>query len=266
MIIHRADMFGLGQLYQIRGRIGRSKQRAYAYLTYDPKKPLAKNAEKRLEVMETLDNLGSGFQLASYDMDIRGAGNILGEEQSGHIKEVGVELYQQMLEEAVATVRASGSLDNAIFQDRFSPQISVGAAIMIPEAYIPDLNIRMSLYRRLSDLEHGEDLDAIAAEMVDRFGTLPQEVENLLEIMTLKKLCHRARIDRLDAGSKGMVISFHQNKPNNPEKLMHWIHERRGFVKIRPDQKLLISKNWETIPARIDGVKGFIEGLVGVLG
>ncbi|HEY8191531.1 MAG TPA: transcription-repair coupling factor, partial [Alphaproteobacteria bacterium] len=152
MIIHRADMFGLSQLYQIRGRIGRSKMRAYAYLTYAASGKLTDYAQKRLEVIETLDTLGSGFQLASHDMDIRGAGNLLGEEQSGHIREVGVELYQQMLEEAVAEAR-SGAGHSDVAEDRWSPQINIGTSVLIPERYVADLNVRMSFYRRLSELE-----------------------------------------------------------------------------------------------------------------
>src|SRR5690606_20681475 len=150
LIIHRADMFGLAQLYQLRGRVGRSKTRAYAYLTLHPQMKLTANAVKRLEVMQTLDTLGAGFSLASYDLDIRGAGNMLGEEQSGHIKEVGVELYQHLLEEAIAELR-SGTAEAAA-EEEWTPQIAIGMPVLIPEAYVADLSVRLGLYRRIATL------------------------------------------------------------------------------------------------------------------
>ncbi len=146
LIVHRADMFGLAQLYQLRGRIGRGKIRAYAYLTLPPGKLLSEAAQKRLEVMQTLDQLGAGFTLASHDLDIRGAGNLLGEEQSGHIREVGIELYQHLLEEAIGSARggkAEGEMD-------WTPQIALGTPVLIPESYVADLNVRLGLYRRIA--------------------------------------------------------------------------------------------------------------------
>jgi transcription-repair coupling factor (superfamily II helicase) len=261
MIIHRADMFGLSQLYQIRGRIGRSKMRAYAYLTYAPSGKLTDYAQKRLEVIETLDTLGSGFQLASHDMDIRGAGNLLGEEQSGHIREVGVELYQQMLEEAVAEAR-SGAGHGDVAEDRWSPQINIGTSVLIPERYVTDLNVRMSLYRRLSELEDKNEIESFAAEMIDRFGPIPDEVENLLGIMAIKQLCRKAGIDKVDAGPKGAVISFHNDSPPNIPGLMGWIQARGGVaVKLRPDQKLVAIRSWDNPAHRVKGVQGLMEEL-----
>ncbi|MBG78109.1 MAG: transcription-repair coupling factor [Alphaproteobacteria bacterium] len=260
MIIHRADMFGLAQLYQIRGRIGRSKQRAYAYLTYPDNVPLGDTALKRLEIMETLDTLGAGFQLASHDMDIRGAGNLLGDKQSGHIKEVGVELYQQMLEDAVAAAREGldySDDDNA--NDTWSPQINLGTSVLIPETYVKDLGARMSLYRRLGELENAEEIDAFAAEMIDRFGDLPDEVNNLLEIISIKRLCRAAGIGQIDAGPKGAVIAFHNNAPPNVEGLMNWITSKRGIIKLRPDQKLSLIKQYDSAKSRVKGIKSIIQ-------
>ncbi len=167
LIVHRADMFGLAQLYQLRGRVGRSKRRAYAYFTTPPGQKLSEGAEKRLKVLQSLDTLGAGFSLASHDLDIRGAGNLLGEEQSGHIREVGFELYQSMLEEAVAAMKG-GDLGEAA--DRWSPEISLGTSVLIPESYVADLQLRLGLYRRLSSIETRPEIDAFAAELVDRFG------------------------------------------------------------------------------------------------
>ncbi len=263
MIVHRADMFGLAQLYQIRGRIGRSKVRAYAYLTHDPKKKLTAQGQKRLEVIETLDTLGAGFQLASHDMDIRGAGNLVGEEQSGHIKEIGVELYQQMLEEAVAMAKAGVDMDaNDIAEEQWSPQINMGTSVLIPETYVEDLSIRMSLYRRLADLEGRDDIERFAAEMIDRFGDIPEEFENLLDIVSIKQLCRKAGVSHVEAGPKGAVIGFHNNIHKNPQKIMAWLAEKRGSIKIRPnDQKLIAVRQWETTDERVKGVQSLMKEL-----
>jgi len=266
MIVHRADMFGLAQLYQIRGRIGRSKVRAYAYLTYQPAAKLTAQAQKRLEVIETLDTLGAGFQLASHDMDIRGAGNLLGEEQSGHIREVGVELYQQMLEEAVAAARAGVDFDEAPLADKWSPQINLGTSVLIPERYVEDLGVRMSLYRRLADLADGNEIESFAAEMIDRFGKLPDEVENLLDIVRIKQLCRIANVDKVEAGPKGAVVGFYQDSPPNLPALMQWMVEARGTVKLRADQKLVAVKAWDSVAARVRGVQILMKQLADLAG
>lgn len=263
MIVHRADLFGLAQLYQIRGRIGRSKVRAYAYLTHDPQKVLTPQGQKRLEVIETLDTLGAGFQLASHDMDIRGAGNLLGEEQSGHIREVGVELYQQMLEEAVAMAKAGVDIDaEDIASAHWSPQINIGTSVLIPENYVEDLGVRMSLYRRLADLEGQAEIEGFAAELIDRFGKLPQEVENLLDIFAIKQLCRKAGVDKVEAGPKGAVIGFYKDTPPDAAKVMAWVAEKRGSIKIRPqDQKMVAVRHWETPAERVKGVQSLMREL-----
>lgn len=261
MIVHRSDMFGLAQLYQIRGRIGRSKQRAYAYLTYQPNKRLSQAAQKRLEIMETLDSLGAGFQLASHDMDIRGAGNLLGDAQSGHIREIGVELYQQMLEEAVAAARAGIKDIKDMPPQEWSPQINLGASVLIPETYVEDLSVRMSLYRRLNDLHDKKEIEGFAAEMIDRFGALPDEVENLLEILNVKHLCKKANVSSVDAGPKGALIAFKNNRPRNVEGLMMWISRKAGSIKIRPDQKLGVIRHWPKTMNRIKGMQTILKEL-----
>lgn len=262
MIIHRADMLGLAQMYQMRGRIGRSKVRAYAYLTYPPGQKLTPQAQKRLEVIETLDTLGSGFQLASHDMDIRGAGNLLGEEQSGHVKEVGVELYQQMLEEAVAAAKAGVDLTEEGLGDQWSPQISVGTSVLIPETYVEDLSIRMSLYRRLADLESKEDTESFAAELIDRFGSLPSEVDNLLDIVAIKQLCKQAGLDHVEAGPKGAILGFYKDAPPNLEGLMQWVSEYHGAVKLRPDNKIAVRRQWEDVSERVKSVQALLRELI----
>ncbi|GJL93204.1 transcription-repair coupling factor [Hyphococcus sp.] len=255
IILHRADMFGLGQLYQLRGRVGRSKQRAYAYLTTSARKKLTPAAERRLKVMQSLDTLGAGFTLASHDLDIRGAGNLLGEEQSGHVKEVGVELYQHMLEEAVAELREGGLAS----EDQWSPQINLGASVLIPETYVTDLDVRMALYRRLGDIggeaSAQEQIDSFAAELIDRFGKLPREVDQLLEIVAIKAICRRAGIAKIDAGPKGAVMSFRNDRFANVEGLVQFMATSPLDVKLRPDQKVVFRQEWADDKARLRGAK-----------
>ena len=250
LIVHRADMFGLAQLYQLRGRVGRSKTRAYALFTVPANKTLTGPAERRLKVLQSLETLGAGFQLASHDLDIRGAGNLLGEEQSGHIKEVGFELYQQMLEEAVAQLKDGGA---DMGEDHWSPQINIGTPVLIPEDYVPDLQLRLQLYRRLGDLTEAEEIDAFGAEMIDRFGTLPDEVGHLLKIVFIKGLCRKANVEKVDAGPKGIVVTFRNNEFANPASLVAYIAEQGVLAKIRPDQKVVLSRDWEKTDDRLKG-------------
>jgi transcription-repair coupling factor (superfamily II helicase) len=250
MIMHRADMFGLAQLYQLRGRVGRGKIRAYAYLTVPASKALTETAMKRLEVMQTLDTLGAGFQLASHDLDIRGAGNLLGDEQSGHIREVGIELYQQLLEEAVAAARA-GAAEAAKAAEDWTPSITLGTAVLIPETYVTDLPVRLNLYRRLATLIDRREIEGFAAELIDRFGPLPPEVENLLQIMAIKRLCKEAGIEKVDAGPKGAVIAFRGNRFAEPARLIELIQKSAGTMKVRPDQRLVLLRDLEDQKERV---------------
>jgi transcription-repair coupling factor (superfamily II helicase) len=252
LIVHRADQFGLAQLYQIRGRVGRSKVRAYAYLTTEPRKKLTEGAQKRLKVLGSLDSLGAGFALASHDLDIRGAGNLLGEEQSGHIREVGFELYQDMLEETIAKLRA-GEIDGLPDAgETWAPQINLGVPVLIPEDYVADLDVRLGLYRRLSGFGNRQELEGFAAELHDRFGKPPGEVEMLLRIVRIKTLCRRAGIAKLDGGPKGATIQFRNDRFADPAGLVKFIQDQRGLAKVR-DNKLVVRRDW---PAAEDRVKG----------
>ena len=260
MIVYRADMFGLAQLYQLKGRIGRGKVRGYAYFTIPPKRKLKPIAERRLNILQALDSLGAGFSLASHDMDIRGAGNILGEEQSGHIKEVGISLYQHMLEEEILRLRSGVLADEQVKQiEDWAPQISTGIPIMIPETYVRDLGIRLGLYKRIGDIKDKEALDDIKEELIDRFGKLPIEVENLLATVEIKTLCRQASIDRIDAGSKGLLIGFRNNVFTNPEKLMDLIISSFGTIKVRPDQRLFIEKDLSSYETRVNTIKQYVS-------
>jgi len=257
LVVHHADHFGLAQLYQIRGRIGRAKQRAYALFTVPAQRKLTDNAERRLGVLQSLESLGAGFQLASHDLDIRGAGNLLGDEQSGHIKEVGFELYQAMLEEAVAALR-DGEAD---YEDsnEWSPQISLGMPVMIPEHYVPDLQVRMQLYRQLGDLRDAREIDAAGAELIDRFGPLPDEVEALLKVILVKSLCRAANVEKVEAGPKGAVITLRHNEFPNPAGLVQMVSDPGMAVRIKPDQKLVFARDWPNAGSRLKGTAAILN-------
>jgi transcription-repair coupling factor (superfamily II helicase) len=264
MIIHRADRFGLAQLYQLRGRVGRAKIRAYAYMTTPATRSITETADKRLQVLSNLDTLGAGFQLASHDLDIRGAGNLLGDEQSGHFKEVGFELYQSMLEEAIVEARAGGA-DKAPVTDKFSPQINVDSAIMIPDAYVPDLDLRMGLYRRMNELEDKQAIEAFAAELIDRFGPIPEPTDNLLTVIRIKLNCRKACVAKLDVGPKGALVTFHNDSFPDPAGLIAYIQRLKGTAKLRPDSKLVIQRAWGDPAARLNGALQLSSGLAKIL-
>ena len=258
MIVYKADKFGLSQLYQLRGRIGRSKKRAYAYLTTLSNKKITDRAIKRLEVMQTLDQLGAGFTLASHDLDIRGAGNLLGEEQSGHIKEVGFELYQQLLEEFISKQTNKSSNKT---EDFWSPQINLGLSVSIPENFVSDLDLRLSLYRRLGRLNKIEEVEKFSLELVDRFGTLPEDLINLIEVVKIKTSCRKVFIERIDSGPNGAIIKFRNNYFPNPDKLINLINGNRNIFQLRSDHKLIYKKKWIQTLDRINGVKNLINKL-----
>ena len=260
LIVHRADRFGLAQLYQLRGRVGRSKVRAYAYLTTPADRSITETAQKRLQVLANLDSLGAGFQLASHDLDIRGAGNLLGDEQSGHIKEVGFELYQSMLEDAIVEQKAGG----VPRPEEFTPQISVDAPILIPDTYVPDLDLRMGLYRRLGELDDKQGVESFAAELIDRFGPLPNETQNLLKIVETKLNSKKAMIAKLDVGPRGALVTFAESGFPDLAGLLGYIDRLKGTAKLRPDSKLVVSRDWSTPEARLNGALQISIGLARV--
>ena len=264
MIIHRADRFGLAQLYQLRGRVGRAKIRAYAYFTTATNRSMTEGATKRLKVLSDLDSLGAGFQLASHDLDIRGAGNLLGDEQSGHIREVGFELYQSMLEEAIMEARAGGII--AARKADLSPQITVDAPILISEDYVPDLDLRMSLYRRINEIDEAERIEAFGAELIDRFGPLPDAAENLLTLMSIKLNARDAHIAKIDVGAKGALVSFWNDSFPNIPGLLGYVDRLKGTARLRPDNKLVITREWGTPKARLNGALQLSKGLAKVAG
>lgn len=263
LIVHRADRFGLAQLYQLRGRVGRSKLRAYAYLTQPADRVLSETAEKRLKVLSDLDSLGAGFQLASHDLDIRGAGNLVGDEQSGHIKEVGFELYQSMLEDAIVAVRAQAQ-GLAKPRDSFSPQITIDAPILIPDDYVPDLSVRMALYRRLNELDSALEIEGLAAEIADRFGPIPEPTQNLLRLIEIKQNALVAQVAKIEVGARGALVSFHEDRPPNIPGLLNYVERLGASAKLRPDSKLVITRNWPDPASKLNGCLQLSKGLAGL--
>ncbi|CAN1562801.1 Mfd Transcription-repair coupling factor (superfamily II helicase) [Rhabdaerophilaceae bacterium] len=261
LIVHRADMFGLAQLYQLRGRVGRAKTRAYALFTLPLNRTITKGAEARLKVLQSLDTLGAGFQLASHDLDIRGAGNLLGDEQSGHIKEVGFELYQQMLEEAVAALKAGEELPD---EEAWSPTIQIGTPVLIPEGYITDLDLRMGLYRRLSQVESEAEIESFAAEMIDRFGPLPPEIGHLMAIVSIKLLCRRANIDKVEAGPKGIIVSFRNQAFANPNGLVKYVSEKGPTAKVRPDMRIVFAGAFDNTAIRLKSTRSLLTDIAAI--
>jgi transcription-repair coupling factor (superfamily II helicase) len=258
IIIHRADLFGMAQLYQLRGRVGRGQTQGYAYLLL-PHYELKGKPMQRLSLLESLDALGAGFTLASHDMDIRGVGNLVGEQQSGHIREVGVELYQSMLNDAILA-RQAGE-DHVRQSSQFSPQLNLGLPIFIPETYIPDQGLRLHLYRKAGNLKDEAAIDDFAGELKDRFGPRPETVENFLCVLKIKALCVVANIEKIDVGPKGVLFNLHQNTFPNPDALIAFIQSQIGLVRLRPDQRISLIKAWPNTEQRILGVKDFVKTL-----
>jgi transcription-repair coupling factor (superfamily II helicase) len=260
LIVHRCDLFGLAQLYQLRGRVGRSKAQGYAYLTFEQSHKLSDVTKRRLEILSSLDALGSGFSLASHDLDLRGAGNVVGEEQSGHIREVGVELYQKLLQEAILMARAAEGGEVIDIDEDWSPQINMGTAVLIPDSYVADLNLRLTLYRRIGHLKDIDELDDMRQELIDRFGPIPQEVRNLFDVIGLKALCKKAHVERLDVGNKGFVIGFKNNVFPKPDDLVLYL-QRAGHVKLRPDQRVAFTRAWKTTKERLMDIRAVLSDL-----
>jgi len=259
LIVDRADLFGLADLYQLRGRVGRSDALGYAYLTYPDKKKLAKGALKRLEVMRSLDYLGAGFQVASYDMDLRGAGNLVGAQQSGHMLEVGVTYYQKLLADAMEERRALR--EGRVYQPAFEPQINYPKSVCFPEEYIKGLELRLGLYRRASLCNTLESIEDFKAELSDRFGALPFEAENFMCVMRLKILAEKALIERIEMGPKASVLHVLRSGHPNPAGVLNLLQKSAFLVVLRGDQTLLFKSQSLTFKGHLEELERFLKEL-----
>jgi len=244
IIIDRADHFGLAQLYQLRGRVGRSHERAYAYLMIPGEQVISKDAQMRLRALQELDDLGGGFKLAAHDLEIRGAGNLLGKQQSGHITSVGYELYQQMMEDAVQELR--GRKVGRVIE----PEIQLGIPAYIPEAYIPDEGLRLAIYRRLADIQSKRDLDEIAEELRDRFGPLPPIADSFLRLMDLRRYLKTEMVVRAALRKDAVSLQFHAEAPVSVERLVEMVQDGGGRFRLSADFQLTFQLNvldWDGI-------------------
>ena len=235
IIINRADHFGLAQLYQLRGRVGRSAMRAYAYLLIPGEHALTRDAQRRLEVLQELDDLGGGFRLAAHDLEIRGAGNLLGKEQSGRVAAVGYELYAHMLEETVRELRG-GEIEVAI-----EPEIHIGLPAYLPEAYIPDVNQRLVFYKKLANVKARSDLEDLAYEMEDRFGRLPELVLDFIEVMDLRRVLRHFLVTAVYRKGERVTLHFHPDSPIKGERLVAFIQHNDRSAQLSPDFRVSFS-------------------------
>lgn len=238
MFIDRADMFGLSQLYQLRGRVGRSKLRAYCYLLLPKDRKLDKDAQERLRVIQENTALGSGIRIAQYDLELRGSGSILGEEQSGHVDSVGYELYMELLNEALAEAKGE-SIEDA----ELDPEINLRIPAMIPDSYIKDVRIRLSYYKALAEIRSEEDISDIGDELKDQFGDLPEPVLNLMGLMLIRRLCKDLGVRDVSAGLKTISLVFTERTPLKTEVVIKLAMRENKKYAITPDNRLNIRMN-----------------------
>ena len=257
MIIHNSDKFGLSQLYQLRGRIGRANIEAYCYYTVSDFNSITDTANQRLNLLKKLDSRGSSFNLASHDLEIRGSGNIIGDQQSGHIREIGLELYHRLLKEKIIELRS----DFHTIDAEWSPQINLGLNVLIPEQYVPNLNTRLYFYRRLAYLNNTSELREIRDEMLDRFGIIPDEVAHLLKITELRIICKNLGIEKFDLGTRGLTIKFRNNQFHKTNELVELISRKKYDLKLRSDQTLVYNFNKSGEKQRISKAFHFIKEL-----
>jgi transcription-repair coupling factor (superfamily II helicase) len=262
IIIQKSDIFGLAQLYQLRGRVGRGNKQSYAYLLYDKNKPLNENAEKRLQILQNLDYLGASFALASYDLDIRGAGNLLGEEQSGHVKEIGFDLYQKLLEQEIYNLKN----DKDVGDLSFSPVINLGIPVLIPKKYIHDMETSIEIYQRMGRIKDYNEIVELKYELIDRFGRLPEAVENLLLSLELKLLCKKALVEKVIFGEKGVALYFYLQKFPKVEELIAYVNKSAGTISIKPQGYIVLLGINMSVYDQVKKVKVLLEDLIKIIG
>jgi len=265
IIIDRADRFGLAQLHQLRGRVGRSHHQAYAYLITPPKNAMTSDAKKRLEAIESLEDLGAGFVLATHDLEIRGAGELLGEGQSGQIQEIGFALYMELLERAVAALRAGKSpeLERPLHH---GPELDLHVPSLLPEAYLPDVHARLVLYKRISAVETETELDDLQAETVDRFGLLPEAAKNLFRIARLRIAAARLEIERLDVSPAGGSVTFAATTPIDPGALIVMVQRSGRSMRFDGPSKLRFTGQHDEPEKRFDAADRLLGALTRCVG
>ena len=260
MIIDRADKFGLAQLYQLRGRVGRSHHRAYAYLIVPPRKAMTVDAVKRLEAIESLEDLGIGFTLATHDLEIRGAGEILGEDQSGQIQEIGFGLYMDLLERAVTAMKQGRQpeLDRPLDH---GAEIDLHIPALIPEDYLPDVHTRLIMYKRIASAKDEDGLQDLQEEMIDRFGVLPEALKNLFNITRLKLAASPLGVRKIDLGPQGGRLHFHEQTRIDPMRVIKLIQSEPQTYRLDGNNKLKVSKELPDADSRFQVIRGLLENI-----
>ena len=260
IIMNRADHFGLAQLYQLRGRVGRSHHRAYAYLMVPSKRAMTKDATKRLEAIEAIEELGTGFTLATHDLEIRGAGELLGDEQSGQMYEIGFSLYSELLDRAVKALKSGDqpALDKPMFH---GAEIDLNAPALIPDDYLPDVHSRLLIYKRIANASNGDELRELQVEMIDRFGLLPDQIKNLFAITALKLQASPLGIKKIELGDRGGRFTFIPEPDIDPMKLITLIQTRPSEFKFDGQERLKIEKSLKDFASRENFVKELLAHL-----
>ena len=259
IVICRADKFGLAQLHQLRGRVGRSHHQAYAYLLVPDVEGLTRQAAQRLEAIQQMEELGSGFYLAMHDLEIRGAGEVLGENQSGNMMEVGFQLYNEMLAEAVRSLKA-GREPDLLSPLSATTEINLHAPALLPDAYCGDVHTRLNLYKRLATVEKAAQIDALLEEITDRFGKLPPQGQTLFDVHRLRVIAKPYGVTKIDAAPQLMVISFRPNPPVDALKIIELVQKDR-HVKLAGNDKLRIERALPEASARAQLVREVLRAL-----
>tara|TARA_B110000967_G_scaffold16092_1_gene15218 strand:+ start:4524 stop:8036 length:3513 start_codon:yes stop_codon:yes gene_type:complete len=261
ILIERADKFGLAQLHQLRGRVGRSHHQAYAYLLTPPPKTITADAQKRLEAISAADHLGSGFTLATNDLEIRGAGELLGEEQSGHIQAIGFTLYLEMLERAVNAIKNGKQADMGSALDQ-GIEVNLHLPALIPDDYLPDVNMRLTLYKRLANCQTERDLYELQVEMIDRFGLLPEPAKTLFELAKLRQMGERLGLIKIEAGPQGGRLKFSASTPVEPMTIIEMVQKRPNTFRLQNNDQLSFTTEMETAEERVDKLTFILEQLM----
>jgi transcription-repair coupling factor (superfamily II helicase) len=260
ILIHRADKFGLAQLHQLRGRVGRSHHRAYAYLLVPPRRSMTKDALKRLEAIESLEDLGAGFTLATHDIEIRGAGELLGSGQSGQMHEVGYRYYMQLLDRAVEAIRQGREPALDAPMESVSTEVDLGEPALIPEDYVNDVHTRLTLYKRLSTAENDEALNELKVELIDRFGLLPEPVIALIETHRLRIRARQLGIRKIELTARGGRLVFGENAHVDPAKLVAAVQADPETYRLSADT-LRFTQEMPSLDERLDAIRAILADI-----
>ncbi len=260
IIMNRADKLGIAQLYQLRGRVGRSHHQAYAYLITPPKNSMSKDAEKRLEAIESIEELGAGFTLATHDLEIRGAGEFLGDEQSGHIQEIGFSMYTDLLDRAVAALKA-GQQPELLLPLQSGSEVDLGVPALLPEDYLPDVHSRLVLYKRIANAKDSAELRELQVEMIDRFGLLPEPAKNLITVTELKLSAAHIGVRKIEAAAHGGRIVFGEQPNIDPMKIINLMQRKPNTYKLDGQEKLRFTMSLPKLQDRIDAVTELLESI-----